>query len=131
MEQPRGAARPAAVTAGMRCLIDFSAEGAYGWRLVAPNGRSVAVSADSHDSHTQCRAAFTRLCASRGELVGGIQHSSEGGGWIWLLWDAASRPVAAAARTYERHATCRSAYDRFRALLPQLDPARPELWGDT
>lgn len=129
MDWSGGTARPA-VAAGMRCQIDINGAGGFGWRLVAPNGRSVAVSLTSQDTHDRCRAAFVRLCAEHGEIGGGVQHSTEGG-WVWLAWDTAGRHVAGSARTYERHATCRAAYDRFRALLPELVGAGPELWGET
>ncbi|GGO35161.1 hypothetical protein [Streptomyces lasiicapitis] len=131
-QQPKEAARTArsaVVVAGTRCQIDINGEGEYGWRLVAPNGRSVAVSPLAYASHTLCRAAFVALCADRATLAGGIQHSTEGGGWVWVLWDAPGHHVAASARTYERHATCRTSYERFRALLAELDPQGTELWG--
>jgi uncharacterized protein YegP (UPF0339 family) len=115
----------------MRCLIDLDEEGRFGWRLVASNGRPVAVSAAWYDTHTRCRAAFTWLCEERAGTAGGIQHSTEGGGWVWVLWDASGRHLARSARMYERHATCRSSYERFRAMVPELATAGPELWGDT
>ncbi|MEU6535179.1 hypothetical protein [Streptomyces sp. NPDC047000] len=114
----------------MRCQVDIDGQGRFGWRLVAPNGRSVAVSLTLYDTHARCRAAFLRLCAHHAETGGGVQHSSDGGGWVWAVWDASGRHQAGAARTYERHATCRASYDRFRALLPELGSAGPELWGD-
>ncbi|WP_210593903.1 hypothetical protein [Streptomyces sp. GESEQ-35] len=130
MDRSGGAARPAVAIVGMRCQIDINGEGGFGWRLVAPNGRSVAVSLTSHDSHARCRDAFVRLCARHAETGGGIQHSTEGG-WVWVIWDRAGKHLAGSARTYERHATCRSSYDRFRAMLPELGHAGPELWGET
>ena len=125
------AARPAVAVMGMRCQIDIDGRGGFGWRLVAPNGRAVAVSLTSHDSHARCRTAFVRLCARHAEMGGGIQHSTEGGGWVWVVWETSGRHLAGAARTYERHATCRAAYDRFRAMLPELVGAGPELFGDS
>ncbi|CAL9470214.1 hypothetical protein SUDANB145_02810 [Streptomyces sp. enrichment culture] len=113
----------------MRCLIDIDGAGGFGWRLVAPNGRPVAVSLTSHDTHDRCRAAFERLCERYAEVGGGVQHSTEGG-WVWAVWDRSGRHVAGSARTYERHATCRTSYERFRATLPQLRYSGPELWGD-
>ncbi|MET8983744.1 hypothetical protein ABZX85_50125 [Streptomyces sp. NPDC004539] len=115
----------------MRCQIDVDARrGGFGWRLVAPNGRAVAVSLTPYETHERCRAAFAELCRRQDQLGGGVQHSAQGGGWVWIVWDAGGRHVAGAARTYERHATCRSSYDRFRALLPELLEFGGELWGD-
>ncbi|MHA5052698.1 hypothetical protein [Streptomyces sp. SD15] len=70
------------------------------------------------------------MCTRHADTGGGIQHSTEGGGWVWVLWDASGRHVAASARTYERHATCRSSYERFRAMLPELGTMGAELWGE-
>ncbi|MBB4793470.1 MULTISPECIES: hypothetical protein [Streptomyces] len=115
----------------MRCQIDIDVRGRFGWRLVASNGRSLAVSATAHESHERCRAAFTAMCARHAMAGGGVQHTAEGGGWVWFVWDGGGRPVATSARAYERHATCRASYERFRALLAALDPAGPELWGES
>lgn len=130
MEQPKGAARAAAGAPGTRCQIDIDGKGGYGWRLIASNGRPVAVTRISYDSHALCRGAFIALCAGHDRYTGGIQHSAGGGGWIWVLRDESGAAVAASPRTYERHATCRSAYDRFRAMLPELTPEQGALWGE-
>ncbi|MFD6424693.1 hypothetical protein [Streptomyces sp. NPDC060198] len=131
MEQPKEAARSAAGTTGTRCQIDIDAHGGYGWRLVASNGRSVAVAGVSFGSHARCRAAFVVLCAEHAYHSGGIQHRQGGGGWIWVLRDRAGTVVATSPRTYERHATCRSAYDRFRAMLPGLKVEEEAFWGNS
>lgn len=89
--------------------------------MIAQNGRVVAVSALSYGEHRECRTAFEQLCADRAGLVGGVQHTPGGNGWMWLLRDAEGRATAVSARAYERHSTCRSAYERFRALLAELD----------
>ncbi|GHA67286.1 hypothetical protein ACIQRS_29545 [Streptomyces termitum] len=102
---------------GTRCLVDIGSDGRYGWRIVAQNGRVVARSGQWSADHAACRAAFAALCAGHAELGGGVQHTPAGTGWIWLLRDAQGRTVALSGRAYERHSTCRSAYDRFRALL--------------
>ncbi|MGW6394804.1 hypothetical protein ACWFR1_30830 [Streptomyces sp. NPDC055103] len=36
---------------------------------------------------------------------------------VWLLRDAEGRTAALSGRSYERQSTCRTAYQRFRALL--------------
>ncbi|WP_405793700.1 hypothetical protein [Streptomyces sp. NBC_01506] len=105
---------------GARRRIDVDAHGAYHWRVVAQNGRVVAVSARSYDEYGHCRAAFETLCRDRAALVGAVQHTAEGNGWMWLLRDAAGEVVAVSARPYERHSTCRSAWQRFRALLAEM-----------
>ncbi|MFE6227307.1 MULTISPECIES: DUF1508 domain-containing protein [unclassified Streptomyces] len=102
---------------GTRCLVDVRADGRYGWRLVAQNGRVVARSGQCFADHTACRDAFAALCAGHAAMGGGVQHTTGGNGWVWLLRDAEGRPAALSGRAYERHSTCRSAYDRFRALL--------------
>ncbi|MGW3949914.1 hypothetical protein ACWEKM_02835 [Streptomyces sp. NPDC004752] len=130
MERSGETARPAVAVAGIRCQVDIDGQGRFGWRLVAPNGRSVAVSLTWHDSHARCRAALHRLCTRHADMGGGVQHSSDGGGWVWAVWDQSGRHLAGSARTYERHATCRASYDRFRALLAELASAGPELWGE-
>ncbi|MFF0589407.1 hypothetical protein ACFYWD_25955 [Streptomyces sp. NPDC003781] len=128
MEQPEGTARSAMQAAGLRCLIDIDGSGGFGWRLVAPNGRPVAVSLTSHDTHDGCRAAFVRLCERHEEVGGGVQHSPEGS-WVWAVWDRSGQHLAGSARAYERHATCRASYERFRAALPELHLSGPGLWG--
>ncbi|MCX5400354.1 hypothetical protein [Streptomyces sp. NBC_00102] len=131
MEQPKEAARSAAGTTGARCQIDIDAHGGYGWRLVASNGRAMAVAAVSFASPGTCRSAFVALCAEHAQTSGGIQHRKGGGGWIWIMRDKSGIPVAASPRTYERHATCRSAYDRFRAMLPGLEVEEEAFWGSS
>ncbi|MFJ6634619.1 hypothetical protein ACIQMR_24990 [Streptomyces sp. NPDC091376] len=115
MKQPEEGGRSA--VSGTRCLIDIDARGAYGWRLIAQNGRVVAVSACTYEEHGACRDAFEVLCTRHADMVGGVQHAPEGNGWMWLLRDAEGTPTAVSGRAYERHSTCRSAYERFRALL--------------
>ncbi|WP_328718872.1 hypothetical protein OHT52_04780 [Streptomyces sp. NBC_00247] len=129
MEQSKGPAGSAAGTTGTRCQTDIDAHGGYGWRLVASNGRAMAVAAVSFGSPGQCRAAFVALCAEHADHSGGIQHRKGGGGWIWALRDKTGTVVAVSPRTYERHATCRSAYDRFRAMLPGLKVEEEAFWG--
>ncbi|MER5912477.1 hypothetical protein ABT124_18790 [Streptomyces sp. NPDC001982] len=73
MEQSGGTARPAVAVTGMRCLIDLDGAGRFGWRLVASNGRAVAVSVASYASHARCRAAFLWLCGEHADMAGGIQ----------------------------------------------------------
>ncbi|MEE4490965.1 hypothetical protein [Streptomyces sp. BE230] len=88
--------------------------------MIAQNGRVVAVSAGSHAEYGECLAAFDEVCARAEELTGGVQHTPEGNGWMWVLRDAVGRAAVVSARAYERHSTCRAAYDRFRALLGEL-----------
>ncbi|MGW4050441.1 DUF1508 domain-containing protein [Streptomyces sp. NPDC004779] len=102
---------------GTRCLVDVRADGRYGWRLVAQNGRVVARSGQCFTDHAACRAAFAALCAGHAAMGGGVQHTAGGHGWVWLLRDAEGRTAALSGRAYERHSTCRSAYDRFRSLM--------------
>ncbi|MER5308395.1 YegP family protein [Streptomyces sp. NPDC002773] len=90
---------------GTRCLVDVGADGRYGWRLVAQNGRVVARSGGCYDDHAGCRDAFAALCAGHAELAGGVQHTADGNGWVWLLRDAEGRPAALSGRSYERHST--------------------------
>nr|WTB33219.1 hypothetical protein OG781_30410 [Streptomyces sp. NBC_00830] len=107
--------------AGVRCRIDIDTDGRYGWRMIAQNGRVVAVSALSYGEHRECRTAFEELCADPAGPVGQVQHTPEGNGWMWLLRDAEGRTTAVSARAYERHSTCQSAYERFRTLLAEMD----------
>jgi uncharacterized protein YegP (UPF0339 family) len=103
-----------------RCRIDADAKGGFGWRVIAPNGRVVAVSARQFDAYAPARRAFETLCRAHAQLTGAVQHTGEGNGWMWLLRDAAGAVVAVSARPYERHSTCRAACRRFLALLPEL-----------
>lgn len=105
---------------GARCRIDIDSDGGYGWRMVAQNGRVVAVSAGSYGEYGECRAAFEELCARQQDLTGGVQHTPGGNGWMWLLRDRGGRATVVSARAYERHSTCRAAYERFRALLAEM-----------
>ncbi|WP_330175781.1 hypothetical protein OG875_21115 [Streptomyces sp. NBC_01498] len=102
---------------GARCRIHVDADGGYNWRVVAQNGRVVAVSAQPFGEYGHCRSAFEKLCRTHVELTGAVQHTAGGNGWMWLLRDGDDTVVAVSARPYERHSTCRSAWQRFRALL--------------
>ncbi|MFC8075659.1 hypothetical protein ACFUN8_08955 [Streptomyces sp. NPDC057307] len=110
--------RPDAV--GARCRIDVDADGTYGWRVVAQNGRVVAVSARPFQEYDNCRSSFEALCRGRAQLAGAVQHTPGGNGWMWLLRNAEGGVVAVSARPYERHSTCRAAGQRFRALLAEM-----------
>ncbi|MFI1965595.1 hypothetical protein ACH429_16020 [Streptomyces pathocidini] len=106
---------------GTRCQIDVDGDGRFYWRLTAQNGRVVAVSATAFEDYGSCRRAFERLCAEGPAMPGGVQHSEEGSGWVWMVRDApGTASVAVSARAYERHSTCQAAYERFRALLAEL-----------
>jgi uncharacterized protein YegP (UPF0339 family) len=116
-----GATRRGWQNGSTRCQIGVDGAGRYSWRLIAQNGRVVAVSATAYGDHATCRAAFEALCAGHEGVSGGVQHPAAGGsGWAWLLRDAQGGPAAVSGRAYERHSTCRAAYERFRALLPDL-----------
>ncbi|MFF4135673.1 DUF1508 domain-containing protein [Streptomyces mirabilis] len=47
-----------------------------------------------------------------------MHHTAEGGGWVWRLRDGNGGAVAVSSRAYERHSTCRAAYERFRFSWP-------------
>ncbi|MFI8812900.1 MULTISPECIES: hypothetical protein [unclassified Streptomyces] len=113
-----GAGRAEAVRA--RCRIDIDTDGGYGWRMIAQNGRVVAVSAHAFGAYGDCRRAFDELRESHRGQTGAVQHTPSGNGWIWLLREADGRATAVSARAYERHSTCRAAYERFRALLAEM-----------
>ncbi|MEW2244191.1 DUF1508 domain-containing protein [Streptomyces sp. NPDC026666] len=111
--------------------MDIDADGSSWWRLTASNGRVIAVAARSYGDHGACRAAFERLCADAEGLQGELHHVQEGTGWAWRLRDSGGGLAAVSARTYERHSTCRTAYDRFWALLVELGAGRLTVWdGD-
>ncbi|MFJ6613190.1 hypothetical protein ACIQPT_23250 [Streptomyces sp. NPDC091289] len=103
--------------ARVRCRIDIDADGRYAWRMIAQNGRVVAVSAQAFPAYGDCRRAFDELRGNHHGQAGGVQHTPSGSGWIWLLREADGRATAVSARAYERHSTCRAAYQRFRGLL--------------
>ncbi|MEU6340415.1 hypothetical protein ABZ883_05610 [Streptomyces sp. NPDC046977] len=119
-----------AAVPGTRCQIDIEADGSYSWRLTASNGRVIAVAAIVYRDYGECRAAFEYLCAEAEGLPGELHHSAEGNGWVWRVRDHSGRSVAVASRAYERHSTCRTAYDRFRAVLTELGSGRTALWDD-
>ncbi|MGW4229778.1 hypothetical protein ACWEF9_10940 [Streptomyces sp. NPDC004980] len=104
-------------TGRVRCRIDIDGEGRYEWRMIAQNGRVVAVSARSFGDYGDCRDAFEELQAGYAQQTGAVQHTPSGNGWIWLLRRTDGRATAVSARAYERHSTCRAAYERFRSLL--------------
>lgn len=115
---------------GTRCHIDIGADGTYSWRLTATNGRVIAVGARTYRNHDDCRTAFERLCADVTEMPGAVHHTSGGSGWVWRLRDPSGGALAVSARAYERHSTCQAAYDRFRALLADLESVGPIAWGE-
>lgn len=101
----------------VRCRIDLDGEGRYGWRMIAQNGRVVAVSAHAFQDYGGCRDAFEELRTGFGQQAGAVQHTPSGNGWMWVLRTADGRATAVSARAYERHSTCRTAYERFLTLL--------------
>ncbi|MFJ3900665.1 hypothetical protein [Streptomyces sp. NPDC090025] len=101
----------------MRCLVDAGPDGLWSWRLVSPNGRVVARSGGGYEDHVRCRDAFVDLCAEHAGMTGGIQHTADGNGWVWLLRDREGRPAAVSGRAYERYSTCRTAYERFLLMV--------------
>lgn len=108
---------------GARCRIDIDDEGFHSWRLTAQNGRTVAVGATAYPDYGECLRAFGRLCAGSEGLPGGVQHAADSNGWVWRLRGADGQTVAVSSRAYERHSTCQTAYDRFRALLAEIGAA--------
>ncbi|MFE3514766.1 hypothetical protein [Streptomyces sp. NPDC059166] len=102
---------------GVRCRIDMDAEGRYGWRVIAQNGRAVAVSPRAFGAYADCRAAFDDLRKEFTGQTGVVQHTATGNGWVWLLRRADGRPTAISARAYERRSTCQAAFERFLRLL--------------
>ncbi|MFJ6568091.1 DUF1508 domain-containing protein [Streptomyces sp. NPDC091292] len=120
-----GAALP-----GTRCHIGIDADGTYSWRLIATNGRVIAVSAQTYRDFAECRAALERLSREVADLPGAVHHTSEGNGWVWRLRDPAGGALAVSSRAYERHSTCQAAYERFRALLTELGAGGAIPWDD-
>ncbi|MFJ5546584.1 hypothetical protein [Streptomyces sp. NPDC093225] len=105
-----------------RCTVDRTRGGAYQWRLTAQNGRVVAVSAVAHPDLDSCRRAFAGTRSEATALVGTVLHSTEpGGGWVWGARGGDGALRAVSSRAYQRHATCRAAFERFRLLLGELD----------
>ncbi|MFD4028770.1 hypothetical protein ACFWRV_35445 [Streptomyces sp. NPDC058576] len=88
--------------------------------MIAQNGRVVAVSAQAFDAPGDCGRAFEELRDRHGEQTGAVQHTPSGNGWVWLLRKPNGDVTAVSARAYERHSTCRAAYDRFRSLLSEM-----------
>ncbi|MEU9358064.1 hypothetical protein AB0D35_08100 [Streptomyces sp. NPDC048301] len=107
-------------TAGVRCRIDTDGDGRFAWRMVAQNGRVVAVSPGAFGTYSDCRDAFEELRTGFEEQAGAVQHTAAGNGWVWLLRRADGRSTAVSARAYERHSTCLAAYERFRKLLGRV-----------
>lgn len=114
---------------GVRCQTDIDADGRYTWRVVAQNGRVVAVSAIAFASYERCRTAFAETCRQHAVLTGGVQHTTEANGWIWIVRDGGGRRTIVSARSYERYSTCRSAYARFRRLLRELGESGEVPWS--
>ncbi|MGW2044040.1 hypothetical protein ACWCPF_02490 [Streptomyces sp. NPDC001858] len=94
------------------------------------NGRVIAVAARTYRDYGECRSAFERTCADVAKMTGAVHHTAEGSGWVWRLRDPVGGVVAVSSRAYERHSTCQSAYERFRALLAELGAGRVIPWGD-
>ncbi|MEY9874310.1 sortase (surface protein transpeptidase) [Streptacidiphilus sp. MAP12-33] len=100
-----------------RCTAGRAANGLYGWRLKAVNGRVVGVSPAQYGTEEAALAACRRLS---GEEVGRharIAHVHEGVGWVWAVTKGEGRTLARSPRAYERYATCRKALGVFLALM--------------
>lgn len=113
---------------GVRCQTEVDTDGRYSWRIVAQNGRMVAESATAYGSYEQCRDAFDALCRQHDVLAGGVQHTAEANGWMWVVRDKDERRAIVSARSYQRYSTCRAAYNRFRELLRQLSDDGEMSW---
>ncbi|WP_189130432.1 hypothetical protein [Wenjunlia tyrosinilytica] len=106
-----------------RYRIDRLPNGAYQWRLTAQNGRVVAVSATSFAEFDACRDAFAGTRAEAEHLTVAVLHSTvRGGGWVWGARGSQGQLRAVSSRAYERHSTCRAAFERFQVLLSEFDP---------
>ncbi|WP_211280127.1 hypothetical protein [Streptomyces lushanensis] len=115
--------------AGVRCQTDIDADGRYGWRVVAQNGRVVAVSAIAFATYERCRASFEEVCRQHAVLTGGVQHTQENNGWMWIVRNEVGQRTIESARSYERYSTCRAAYARFRDLLRELGESGEFPWS--
>ncbi|MEV7418861.1 hypothetical protein [Streptomyces sp. NPDC089919] len=107
-----------------RCVVDRVRGGAYQWRLTAQNGRVVAVSAALHPDAEAAARAYDLLLAGSAALTGTVLHATApGAGWVWGARGADGALQAVSFRSYQRYATCRAAFDRFRLLLRESTPA--------
>ncbi|MFE2942919.1 hypothetical protein ACFXKG_28260 [Streptomyces sp. NPDC059255] len=87
------------------------------------------MSATAYASYGRCRAAFEEMCVKHAELAGGVQHTADVNGWIWIVRDESGQRAIVSARSYERYATCRAAYARFRKLLRDLGEGGEVPWS--
>ena len=100
-----------------RAIVDKAENGRYQWRLKATNGRVVAVSWPVYRDPDEAGRALEALRGDPARLLARISHVKEGAGWMWVVKSEHDTPEARSMRTYERYATCQSAFRKFVALL--------------
>ncbi|MDT0347276.1 hypothetical protein [Streptomyces litchfieldiae] len=88
----------------------------------------VAISGECFDDYGGCLAGFEETCRSAAALVGTVRHTEAPSGWTWQARTPDGRRLARSARTYERHATCQSAAERFHSLLTAFVAAGRPGW---
>lgn len=96
-------------------------DGAFGWRVVAANGRALAVSVGVFADPAASQADFDELVGQR-DLTREVTHPQGGVGWTWLAIGLDSRALACAPRMFERRATCLRSYQQFVETLHTFAP---------
>jgi hypothetical protein len=97
------------------------ADGSFGWRMVAANGRPLAVSYQTYDDADAARAAFDRL-VEEPDLVCEVSHPPGGVGWTWLVLSSDGTRSASAARDFGRRDACLRSYEQFISTLRTFAP---------
>lgn len=90
------------------------------WRLVAANGRSIAVSSDWFADRAQALAALGTVCREVGRFTVQTTHAGSSVQWAWTAVDTDGVAMAAGDRVFARYGTCVSAYNRFVATAREL-----------
>ncbi len=95
-------------------------DGTYRWRLLAPNGRTLGLSAESFEDAETSWQRLLETASWAARLLPSYRHPGADVGWIWSANLPDGRLVAVGARSYERRATCVFGFQRFIGVLGDL-----------
>lgn len=96
-------------------------DGVFGWRMLAANGRPLAVSAQAFPDTGTAQSAFQAL-VQEPDLVCEVSHPPSGVGWTWLTIGPDGAAVATAARDFGRRDACLRSYEQFLHTLRTFAP---------
>ncbi len=118
--------RPRRRVHGEIVLVD---ERTVGWRLLAANGRALAISVTTYRRPSLCRASLVRLLREDPmRMCVRVVRLADSPEWGWLLHDNEFKPLARSARVYSRRSQAQKSAAALLDLLGGDEAAC--VWAD-